>query len=146
MFASARQGAVLNAFNLDSSGDISAKPEWKINQGTPDCPSMMLSDNRLFFVASNKNIFSCANADDGTFFFTGKRLPQINSVYSSVVGAGGLVFVTGRSGKTAVIKDQNEFEVVQQNDIGEPVDATLALVDKQIFIRGKKHLFCIEAE
>jgi len=145
-FASSRHGAVLNAYHLDRSGDISSEPAWKITSRTPDCPSMLLSDNRLFYVASNSNVVSCANADDGSLLFDGQRMPGIRSIYSSLVGANGNVFVTGRGGKTVVIKDQAEFEVVQKNDIGERVDATLALVDDQIFIRGSKHLFCIEAE
>ena len=45
-----------------------------------------------------------------------------------------------------VIKDGNDYEIVAENNVGEPVDATLALMENQIFIRGSKHLFCIEEE
>jgi hypothetical protein len=34
--------------------------------------------------------------------------------------------------------------VLATNDVGEGVDATPALVDREILIRGEKHLFCFE--
>ncbi len=145
-FASSRQGSVLDAYYLDREGDISGESAWSINDKTPDCPSMLLSDNRLFFIAANRGIVSCANADDGSLFFGAQRLPTIESVYSSPVAANGKVFITGRQGNTVVIKDGNDYEIVAENNVGEPVDATLALMENQIFIRGSKHLFCIEEE
>ena len=143
-FASARNGAVLNAFPLTKTGDISNESVWKIDRQTPDCPSLLLSENRLFYTSGNNGIVSCANADDGSLFFGPKRLGKLKGCYSSPVAAGGKVFVTGRNGVTAVLTDGEEFELLNENEIGEPVDATLALAGKQIFIRGRQHLFCIE--
>lgn len=144
IFASSRRGSTLNAYYLDRKGDISSKPAWKINERTPDCPSLLLSENRLFYLAANTGILSCANSENGELFFGPERLDGIRGVYSSPVAANGKVFVTGRGGKTIVLKDSESFEQIEQNDIGERVDATLALVDDQIFIRGSKHLFCIQ--
>lgn len=145
-FASSRRGATLNAYYLDKEGDISNEPAWKIDRQTPDCPSLLLSDNRLYYVSANQGIISCANADDGSEFFGPERLPGFKGIYSSPVAADGKVFVTGRGGKTVVIEDSSEFKVISQNDIGENVDATLALAGDQIFIRGAQHLFCIQEE
>ena len=89
-------------------------------------------------------MISCANAEDGKLNFGAKRLSGVRGVYSSPIAASGNVFITGRNGVTVVIKDGTEFESVAQNDIGEPVDATLAVVGDQLFIRGKNHLFCIQ--
>ena len=145
-FASSRGGAALNAYYLDRRGDISDDGfAWKNSQFAPDCPSLLLSENRLFVLSGNNGILSCLNADDGAAFYSKQRLRRIEGVYSSPVSADGRVYITGRNGKTLVIKDSNEFQVLANNDIGEPVDATLALVDNQIFIRGKQHLFCIES-
>lgn len=144
LFASARGGAVLQAILLDQKGDISSNGvAWSIKRQTPDIPSLLLSQNRLYFIGGNKGILSCINADTGDPFFSPQRLPGIESVYSSPVAADGNVFVTSRDGKTVVIRDSVSFGVVSKNNIGEPVDATLALVGDEIFIRGKHHLFCI---
>ncbi len=143
-FASSRQGSVLNAFALDGTGDISSNALWKIDRQTPDCPSLLLSDNRIFYISANQGIVSCANSDDGSLFFGAERLSGMNGCYSSPVAADGKVFVTGRGGKTFVLADDEEFKLISHNDIGEGVDATLALAGDQIFIRGSKHLFCIQ--
>ena len=45
-----------------------------------------------------------------------------------------------------MIKDGPEYEVLGKNEIGETIDATLALVDNEIFLRGEQHLFCIAEE
>jgi hypothetical protein len=74
-----------------------------------------------------------------------QRIPGLSTLYASPVAANGHVFITGRSGTTVVIKDGKKLEIVGSNSVGEGVDATPALVDDQIFIRGEKHLFCIEA-
>ena len=144
IFASARGGFAMNAYHLNKRGDISSEPAWKIDRQTPDCPSLLLSDNRLFFVSGNKGIVSCANANDGSTFFTKKRVPGISEIYSSPVAADGKVFVTGRRGKTVVLEDSEQFQVVSENSVDENVDATLALAGKQLFIRGNEHLYCIQ--
>jgi hypothetical protein len=43
-----------------------------------------------------------------------------------------------------VIKDSKKLEIISTNSLDEGVDATLAPVDDQLFIRGERHLFCIE--
>ena len=142
-FSSFRGGAVLQAIPLTQKGDVSQNGiAWSINQQTSDVPSLLLSENRLFFVGGNKGIVSCVNAETGEPFFSPQRL-SLNGVYSSPVAANGNVYVTGREGKTVVIGDAVTFGVVSTNDIGEPVDATLALANEEIFIRGKDHLFCV---
>ncbi len=143
-FASSRRGAAVHAYYLNRQGDISSEAAWKIDRLAPDCPSLLLSDNRLYFLSKNSGIVSCANAEDGTMFFEGQRLNGISGVYSSPVAADGKVFITGRDGQTVVLQDAMEYKVLAQNDVGERVDATLALVDDQIFIRGERHLFCIQ--
>jgi len=141
--SSGRRGYVLQAIRLDQKGDISSNGiEWNISRQTPDIPSLLLSENRLFFVGGNNGILSCVDAKTGNPFFGPERLP-LKSIYSSPVAADGKVFVTSRAGKTMVIKDAQKLERVSINDIGEPVDASLALSESDIFIRGRSHLYCV---
>lgn len=143
LFASARGGAILQAIPLNQRGDVSKNGiAWSINRQTPDVPSMLLSENRLYFVGGNSGVLTCVNAETGVPFFSPQRLP-IGGIYSSPVAANGNVYLTGRDGKTVVIRDAVTFTIVSTNDIGEPVDATFALADEEIFIRGKDHLYCI---
>jgi len=67
-------------------------------------------------------------------------------IYSSPIAANGNVYLTDRNGTTVVIRDTEKFEVVSVNRVGETVDATLAPVDRELFVRGEKHLFCFSSD
>ncbi|HBE67435.1 MAG TPA: hypothetical protein DDW52_04730 [Planctomycetaceae bacterium] len=139
------RGAFLGAFELTGSGDIAGGDavKWTIKQDTPDIASLLLSENRLYYHKQKTGILTCVDAVTGQPFFDRQRLPGIETTYASPIAAGGFVFATGRSGKTVVIRDAQDFEIVAVNDVGEGVDATPAAIDDQLFIRGEKHLFCI---
>lgn len=140
------RGSFLGAFRADSKGDISGTKDvvWSVSRDTPDIASPLLSDGRLYFHKGKSGVISCLDAKTGKPFFSATRVPGLSSIYASPVAAGGYVFLTGRSGRTVVLKDGETFEVVASNSVGETVDATPAPAGKQLFIRGEKHLFCIE--
>jgi hypothetical protein len=50
----------------------------------------------------------------------------------------------GRDGTTLVIQHAPRLEILATNRLNEPVDTSPAIVDKQLFVRGQKHLYCIE--
>ena len=54
------------------------------------------------------------------------------------------VYFTGREGTTLVIKTGPTFEVLATNTLDDGFDASPALVDNQIFMRGYRYLYCIE--
>ncbi len=74
-----------------------------------------------------------------------QKVPGISGTYASPVAAGGYVFLTGRSGTTVVLEDSPEFKIVATNEVEETVDATPAIADQDLFLRGEKHLFCISS-
>ncbi len=59
------------------------------------------------------------------------------------MGAAGRIYVCGREGNVVVLEDEPEFKILATNMLGEGIDATPAIVDDEIFIRGSRHLFCI---
>ena len=145
---SSKGSSFMGAFKLDGKGDIEGtdKVVWTLRRNTPDIGSPVLSGNRLYFYKAKTGNLSCYNVETGQPFFEVTRVSQIRSTYASPVVANGYVYLTGRSGTTVVIKDAEKFEIVSVNSIGEPVDASPAPVKNQLFIRGGKHLFCIEAK
>ncbi len=135
------------AIPLDSEGDItdSDKIIWKNNRDIgPYVPTGVLYKGTVYATKASQPVLAALDAKTGETVIEGTRLPNIRTLYSSLVAANDHVYVTGRSGKTLVLKHGSKFEVVATNDLGEPVDATPALVDQQILIRGNKHLFCFE--
>ncbi len=142
------RGAFLGAFKLDGRGDIAStdKVAWTINRDTPDVASPTLSNGRLYFYKGKTGILSCVDAQSGKPHYLSARVPGMSSTYASPVAAGGHVYLTDRSGRVVVIKDADTLQVVASNAMEETVDATPAIVDKQLFIRGEHHLFCIAAQ
>lgn len=141
------RGSFLGAFKLDGRGDLQGTSSviWTVDRNTPDIASPLLSENRLYYYKAKTGILTCVDARTGQPFFAAQRMPAIRTTYASPVAAGGHVYLAGRGGEVVVIKDAAELEVVATNALGETIDATPAPVDKQLFIRGEQHLFCIEA-
>ncbi len=142
------RGSYMGAFRLDGRGDLAGTDfvAWSIDRDTPDVASPLVSGGRIYFHKGKTGVLSCLDARTGEPKFTASRIPDISSTYASPVAAGGHVYLTGRSGEIVVIKDSDQLQIVATNSVGEGVDATPAPVDKELFIRGEQHLFCIAAE
>lgn len=134
------------AIPLNSKGDVSGsdKIAWNSTDLGPYVPTGVLYKGTLYGTKTTKPYLTALNAKTGETVISTARLDGISTLYSSLVAANDHVFVTGRSGKTLVLKHGDKLDVVSTNDLGEEVDATPALVDNQIMIRGAKHLFCFE--
>ncbi len=65
-------------------------------------------------------------------------------LYASLAGAAGKVYIAGRDGKTVVLKHGPKYEVLSTNQLDEGIDASPVIVGTQLFLRGQKHLYCIE--
>ena len=139
------KGSALQAISLDSEGDVSDsdKVAWTKSRGTPYVPSPMLYCGMLYYTQSNQGILSCVAAHTGEEIFGPTRLPNISQIYSSPVGANGRVYITGRDGTTLVVKRGREFEVLATNKLDDEINASMAMVGNQIFLRGRKSLYCI---
>ena len=68
------------------------------------------------------------------------------NVFASPVAAHGRVDFTGREGTTLVIRSGPTFEVLARNVLNDSFDASPALVNNEIFLRGYKYLYAIAAQ
>lgn len=141
-------GSALVAIPLDARGDITGtdKIAWQHNQNTPYCPSPLLYGDRLWFNKSNRSVITCLDARTGEPILETQRLSGLRGIYASPVGADGRIYITGRSGATVVIADEPELNVLATNRLEDDIDASPALVDREVFLRGRKHLYCIAEE
>ena len=140
------KGYSLLALPLDARGDISDSDSiiWSIDKGTPYVPSPVLYDGLLYFTQSNQGILTAVDSQDGDTVIQRTRLPGISNLYSSPVGADGRVYFTGRDGKTLVIRHSGELEVLATNKLDDEFNTSPAMVGKQLLLRGRKSLYCIE--
>jgi hypothetical protein len=72
-----------------------------------------------------------------------QRLEGVPNVFASPVAAQGRVYIPGRDGTTLVIKQGPAFEVLAKNALDDGFDASPALVDNEIYLRGYKYLYAI---
>ena len=142
------RGSALYALPFDQRGDLTGtdKIAWRLDRGTPYVPSPVLYDDRLYFTQSNDGILTSLDAATGKPVIDRTRLPGIAKVYASLVGGGGKVYITSRDGTTLVIKHGDAFEVLATNKLEDDIDASPAIAGKQMFLRGKNSLYCLEAK
>ena len=107
------------------------------------CRLPLLYDGILYLLKSNSGILSAFDAKSGKPHYQLQRLDGIPEVFSSPVGANGRVYLTGRDGTTMVIRHGPAFEVLSQNRLDDGFDASPALVDSEIFMRGYRYLYAI---
>ena len=139
------KGSAAYAISLDSKGDVTDSDRiiWHHGRGTPYVPSALLYGDLLFFNRSNAPVLSCLNAVTGEPVVDGRRMPELKSLYASPVGAADRVYFVGRSGTTLVMKNRPDMEILAVNRLDDPIDASPAIVGRQMFLRGKEHLYCI---
>ncbi len=144
--ASGYRGEVLQAVDLDvASGEVEGTEAlvWEHNRHTPYVPSLLLYNDQIYFIKHFKNILTSVKADTGEVLFTEIRVDGISSVWSSPVGAAGRVYILGRDGTTVVLEHGPEYKVLSTNELDDRFDATPALVDNEIFLRGAEFLYKI---
>ncbi|MGH7127382.1 MAG: PQQ-binding-like beta-propeller repeat protein, partial [Planctomycetaceae bacterium] len=100
----------------------------------------------LLYVTQSRNaILSCLDAETGETVFGPERLPDLSTLYASPVIAADRLYYTDRNGTTLVLAHGPKLDVLATNKLDEGIDASPAVVGKQLFLRGEKHLYCIEA-
>ncbi len=145
MLASARQGFYVSAIDLDGQGELNDGDGviWSTQKVAPDVPSLMLSGDRLYFMRGSTGVLNCWDAATGQPKYEPQRLDAVSAVYASPVAAGGKVIIVGRDGASVVLEDSDTFNVLATNKLDDRIDATPALAGNDLFLRGKKFLYCI---
>lgn len=142
------RGAAAFRISLDARGNVTGTDTilWSYRRGTPYVPSPLLSGDRLYFTQTNEPLLTCLNAKTGAVILDRQRLGALRTLYASPVEADGRIYVTDRDGTTIVLPRGEERKVLSVNRLDEPIDASPAIVGKQLFLRGASHLYCIEGE
>jgi outer membrane protein assembly factor BamB len=144
--ASGFRGNNVKAIRLaDARGDLTGSNAivWSMDRDTPYVPSPLLYDGVLYLLKSNSGILSALDAKTGKPHYQLRRLDGLAEVFSSPVGANGRVYLTGREGTTLVLRHGPTFEVIAKNTLDDGFDASPALVDNEIFLRGYRYLYDI---
>ncbi len=139
------RGSELQAIELGHTGDLTgtAAVRWQVSKATPYVPSPILYGDNLYVCSMNKAAISCYHAQTGKLNFSQENLDGVKDIYASPVGAAGRVYFVGRKGTTQVITNSEKFEILATNVLDDEIDASPAVAGDQIFLKGKKNLYCI---
>ncbi len=139
------QGSSLLAIRLGKSGDLTGTDAivWSHKKSTPYVPSPLLYGDKLYLFASNNGVLSCFDAPSGKVLIDAERIESLTGVYASPVAAAGRVYFVGRNGTTLVIKPSDKLEVLATNRLEDKFDASPAVAGKELFLRGRDHLYCL---
>lgn len=140
------RGKMLQAVELANAKgklDGGASVLWSHERSTSYVPSGLLYDGRLYFLRGNTAVLSCLDARTGKVHYEGQRLRGLGSIYASPVCANGRIYITSRKGVTMVIDHGSEFAKRAMNELDDAVDASLAIVGDEIYLRGHEYMYCI---
>jgi len=139
------RGNAIYAMPLDASGDISDSPKirWFNRDAAPYVSSPTVYKGQLYLTKERSGAMTSLDARTGEVLIPPTRLTDIRDIYASPVAAADRIYFTSRDGVTTVIRHGKALEELAVNNLGEPVDASPALVGDQIVIRAAEHLYCI---
>lgn len=140
-----RGNALLTIRLAGARGDITGSGAivWSLDRDTPYTPSPVLYDEQLFFLKTNDGILSSHNVRTGEKYFGPVRLDNLANVYASPVGAAGRIYIVGREGGATVIEVGPKLKILAENQLNEGFDASPAIVNDELYLRGRRHLYRI---
>jgi outer membrane protein assembly factor BamB len=127
-------------------GDITGTKQvvWSRRRGAPYVPSPLLYGDTLYTLQHYQGILSRVAVKTGEDRGGPFRLEAISNVYASPVGAAGRVYVTSLDGVTQVISHgEGAPRALAVNRLDDRFSASAAVVGRELFLRGERHLYCI---
>jgi outer membrane protein assembly factor BamB len=130
------------AIRTGGSGNVSdTHVLWKLKQGIPQKPSMLLVDDALYFVADT-GVARCVDAKTGESLWQHRLEGKYTA---SPVYADGNIYFFSEQGLTTVIHpSRGGLEVVAENQLDGRFMASPAIVGKSMFLRTDKALYRVE--
>lgn len=138
----AKNGAVVG-ISPDASGVISAggKGEvWRIPSGTPDVPSPVVFEGRVFLCREN-GVLTCLDAKTGKQFFSDRAHSQ--TYRASPVMADGRLILTAKDGTFTMVKPGETLEILGKNKLSDQFTASPAIAHGRLYLRGFANLYAI---
>ena len=122
--------------------DVTGQPKkvFDVTRHLADVPSPVIA-NGLLFMASSQGRLVCLDA------LTGEKLwnHENPGCYASLVASGDRVYALGRDGTMYIIAAERAYRVVSACYLGDGADATPALAEGRMYIRGRNNLWCLGA-
>jgi len=127
------------AIKPDGKGDVTdSHVVWQSREGAFYVASPATTGDYLFTTMTSGKVY-CMEAATGKIIWT----EDLGLQYPSSVIADGLVYMPNDQGIITVIKPGPKFGYLAKNAIGERMNASPAISNGKIYLRGSKNLYCI---
>lgn len=122
----------------------SLKPAWEKHEAGTDVPTPAIAEGRAYVLQDDGKIL-CLDLKTGEEKWSSQLPKNRNKFYASPILAGNTLYSVREDG-TAFVGRVNDdgFELLSENDMGERVIATPVPIRDGLLIRGEEHLFRIE--
>ena len=98
----------------------------------------------LLCICRDNGIQACHDAKTGEKVYKQRLGGGSSGFTASPVAADGKIYYSSEDGDIYVVPAGREAKVIATNPMGEVVMATPAISEGRLYVRGQKHLFCIE--
>lgn len=116
------------------------KQLWENDEYLSDIPSPVATDKYLFLVTSY-GMAACYDVRNGTKYW---EHDFGTPTYASPMIAEGKLYQLDKNGVMHILAVDKEYRQIAAPQLGEGSVCTPAFSDGRIYIRGNKHLFCVE--
>ncbi|MCI0662076.1 MAG: PQQ-binding-like beta-propeller repeat protein [Acidobacteria bacterium] len=132
------------AIRLGGSGDVTDTPQviWQRDKGTGYTPSSILYGDYVYLM-TDRGILTCMDVRTGEVKYEGGRVPKPATFSASPVAYEEKILLSSEDGDIFVLRAGPKYEVLRTNSLDEPIYASPAIANGNIFIRTTKHLYCI---
>jgi outer membrane protein assembly factor BamB len=115
---------------------------WSNRSGGAYVTSPIAIDEYLYVPLDN-GYLTCYEARTGKVVYENQKLGTRNTITASPIASDGKIYVQTEDGECYLIKPGPEFEILAVNKLNEVFCASPAVSAGKIFLRGRKHLYCI---
>jgi outer membrane protein assembly factor BamB len=131
----------LLAVKVDDDGELDPKAVvWKHSENTSDTCCPVVWDGLLFTISDN-GIVQALDAHSGKLYWK-QRIA--GNYKASPVAAEARIYFTNLKGTTTVISASTRFEKLAENQLEDEFTASPSISDGRMYLRGRKHLYCLE--
>jgi outer membrane protein assembly factor BamB len=136
----------LHGIRLGGEGDVTATHRaWKRSDVGTFSPTPVEYKGRLYLVRDRGEV-DCLDPATGETVWSDALPKSRFAFYASPIVAGGKLYAAREDGAIFVADVAGKFELLAENNMGEPVIASPVPASNRLFIRGERHLFCVAAE
>ena len=86
---------------------------------------------------------TCINSNDGEILYT-KKLGATGAYFASPILANSLIYYSSYNGVITIVKEGEQFEIVNQIDLDERIGASPVALEDKLYVRTASHLYAFK--